>query len=108
MKRLVWILLIAFCTALAQVQPVDMAVTKSLPCDCCEEKTPAGCHESSKRNMNDCAVCASCVTTLNFVLPAAVAAPGESRTLLSRFQWLAEKGSLRNSPPLLTPPRLIG
>lgn len=36
MKRLIWFLLAAFCTALAQVQPVDLPVTKHEVCGCCE------------------------------------------------------------------------
>ncbi len=39
MKRFVWLFLIAFCTALAQVQPMDVPVTKQEKCGCCE--TPA-------------------------------------------------------------------
>jgi hypothetical protein len=42
MKRLVWILLAAFCTALAQVQPVDLPVTKHEVCGCCEGSGSCG------------------------------------------------------------------
>ena len=41
MKRLVWLFLALFCTALAQVQPVDLPVTKHEVCDCCEQ--PGAC-----------------------------------------------------------------
>jgi hypothetical protein len=41
MKRLVWLLLIAFGTALAQVQPVDVPVTKHEACCCCDQ--PGAC-----------------------------------------------------------------
>jgi hypothetical protein len=41
MKRFVWLLLIAFCTALAQVQPVDVAATKQEECGCCEKEANA-------------------------------------------------------------------
>ena len=41
MKRLVWLLLLAFGTALAQVQPVDMPLTKHEVCGCCEK--PGAC-----------------------------------------------------------------
>ena len=38
MKRLVWLFLAVFCTALAQVQPVELSVTKAglhgVDCDC--------------------------------------------------------------------------
>jgi len=47
MKRLVWLLLLAFGTALAQVQPVDLPVTKHEVCGCCEK--PGSC------GMPDCA-----------------------------------------------------
>ena len=47
MKRLVWLLLLAFGTALAQVQPVDLPVTKHEICGCCEK--PGSC------GMPDCA-----------------------------------------------------
>ncbi len=47
MKRLVWLLLAVFGTALAQVQPVDMPVTKHAVCGCCEK--PGSC------GMPDCA-----------------------------------------------------
>jgi hypothetical protein len=47
MKRLVWFLIAAFCTALAQVQPVDLPVTKHEVCGCCAE--PGAC------GMPDCA-----------------------------------------------------
>ena len=41
MKRLVWLLLAVFCTALAQVQPVDSTLTKAEKCPCCE--VPGAC-----------------------------------------------------------------
>jgi hypothetical protein len=41
MKRFVWLTLFAFCTALAQVQPVDLAAKKSDVCGCCEK--PGAC-----------------------------------------------------------------
>ncbi len=47
MKRLVWLLIAAFCTALAQVQPVVMPVPAQEVCGCCEE--PGAC------GMPDCA-----------------------------------------------------
>src|SRR5436190_7305018 len=47
MKRVVWLVLFAFCTALAQVQPVDMPAKKAVVCGCCEE--PGAC------GMPDCA-----------------------------------------------------
>ena len=47
MKRFVWLLLLAFGTALAQVQPVDLPVTKHEVCGCCEK--PGAC------GMPDCA-----------------------------------------------------
>lgn len=41
MKRFVWLLLIAFCTALAQVQPVDAPVKQQEDCGCCEKEANA-------------------------------------------------------------------
>ena len=49
MKRFVWLLLIAFCTALAQVQPADVPATKQAKCGCCEDQ-PGAC------GMPDCIV----------------------------------------------------
>ena len=42
MKRLVWLLIAVFCTALAQVQPVDMPVTKHAVCGCCGDTGACG------------------------------------------------------------------
>lgn len=41
MKRLVWLLLIVFSTALAQVRPVELAVTKADAC--CGSEDNCGC-----------------------------------------------------------------
>jgi hypothetical protein len=41
MKRLVWLLIIVFGTALAQVSPVDLGVQNQTSCSCCE--TPGAC-----------------------------------------------------------------
>ena len=41
MKRLVWLLLLAFGTALAQVSPVDLGNQNQKSCSCCE--TPSAC-----------------------------------------------------------------
>jgi hypothetical protein len=41
MKRLVWLFLAVFCTALAQVQPVDLSATKPEAC-CCGDAS-CGC-----------------------------------------------------------------
>lgn len=41
MKRLVWLLLAAFCTAIAQVQPADLPPTKAAHCDCCPDDADA-------------------------------------------------------------------
>jgi hypothetical protein len=38
MKRLVWLLLAAFCTAIAQVQPVQLPVAQAETCPCCDSK----------------------------------------------------------------------
>ena len=49
MKRFVWLLLAAFCTAIAQVQPVEPLQAKQASCDCCEGE-PGAC------GMPDCAL----------------------------------------------------
>ena len=48
MKRLVWLLLLAVGTALAQVSPVELPVTKQATCPCCEKSGDCG--------MPDCAL----------------------------------------------------
>jgi hypothetical protein len=48
MKRLVWLLLAVFCTAIAQVQPVEPLVSSQVRCPCCE--IPGAC------GMADCNV----------------------------------------------------
>lgn len=47
MKRFAWLVLIAFCTALAQVRPADLPAMLQEACGCCEE--PGAC------GMSDCA-----------------------------------------------------
>ena len=42
MKRLVWLILAAFGTLLAQVQPMDLPVTKHEVCGCCEQSGACG------------------------------------------------------------------
>jgi len=51
MKRLVWLLLAVFCTALAQVPPVELVQPGHQVCHCC--KIPGAC------GMPDCPVPAS-------------------------------------------------
>lgn len=45
MKRLVWLLLAVFCTALAQVQRVELPVAPRQACDCCENSGDCGMPE---------------------------------------------------------------
>jgi hypothetical protein len=45
MKRLVWLLLLAFGTALAQVQPVDVRLVPEEKCSCCEQPGDCGMAE---------------------------------------------------------------
>lgn len=42
MKRLVWLLLLAFGTALAQVSPVDVRLVPEEKCGCCEQPGDCG------------------------------------------------------------------
>jgi hypothetical protein len=65
MKRLVWLLITVFGTALAQVSPVDMTLTKPATCSCCEQ--PGAC------GMPDCAppaTPAAVRTVINLSCPA--------------------------------------
>jgi hypothetical protein len=41
MKRLVWLILAAFSTAIAQVQPADARLLPAEKCDCCEQSADA-------------------------------------------------------------------
>jgi hypothetical protein len=45
MKRLAWLLLAVFCSALAQVQRVELPVTPEKSCDCCEHSGDCGMPE---------------------------------------------------------------
>ena len=56
MKRFVWLLLVAFCTAIAQVQPVAPLQAKQASCDCCDG-------EASACGMRDCAPAPSAPAT---------------------------------------------
>ena len=42
MKRLAWLFLAVFCTALAQVQRVELPVAPAKACDCCETAGDCG------------------------------------------------------------------
>jgi hypothetical protein len=44
-KRLVWLLLLAFGTAIAQVQPVDVRLVPEEKCSCCEQPGDCGMSE---------------------------------------------------------------
>jgi hypothetical protein len=73
MKRLVWLLITVFVTASAQVQPVDLPLTKSESCGCCEDQAGA-C------GMPDCAPApVSCPTSPT--LPTVTAQRAEARNL---------------------------
>lgn len=61
MKRLVWLLLLAFGTALAQVSPVELPVTKHEACGCCEQ--PGAC------GMPDCVPPLSAQPVFNLASP---------------------------------------
>lgn len=54
MKRLVWLLIAFFCTAVAQVQPVDLLPAKDNGCCCCDDQAGA-C------GMPDCAPTPACL-----------------------------------------------
>lgn len=65
MKRLVWLLLAVFSTALASVQPVTLPVLPEETCGCCDTK--GGC------DMPDCAFPAPAPTLAQLTPPAASA-----------------------------------
>lgn len=65
MKRLVWLLLAVFSTALAQVQPVTLPVMPEETCGCCDTK--GGC------DMPECALPAPAPTLAQLTPPAASA-----------------------------------
>jgi len=48
MKRFVWLLVLAFCTAVVQVQPVQPLQAKQAGCDCCDK-------DANACGMPDCA-----------------------------------------------------
>ncbi len=52
MKRLVWLILAAFSTALAQVPPVDVRLIPGEKCECCVDSNECG--------MPDCAPAPAC------------------------------------------------
>jgi hypothetical protein len=43
MKRIAWLLIAVFCTALVRVQPVDLAQGTQCACRCCHCKIPGDC-----------------------------------------------------------------
>ncbi|HET7536452.1 MAG TPA: hypothetical protein VFJ90_08365 [Candidatus Didemnitutus sp.] len=47
MKRLAWLFLIVFGTALAQVQPVELPVAPEKTCDCCDQPGACGMPDCS-------------------------------------------------------------
>ena len=108
MKRLVWLLLAAFGTALLPVLPVQGATMPAEPMSCCGPGSACD-HQSSapcdSRPARECPACLPCAVSCCFaVLPAAdsfVAAPAS----IARLESAAEKGAQRRDPPPLTPPR---
>ena len=64
MKRLVWLILAVFGTALAQVSPVDLPVTKAEVCPCC--------HDGGDCGMPDCALPPATNPAPVFALPTPV------------------------------------
>lgn len=64
MKRLVWLLLFAFGTALAQVSPVDVRLVPAKKCGCCEQ--PGAC------GMPDCGLPPAAQPTLSLANPVQV------------------------------------
>jgi len=109
MKRFAWLALFSFCTALAQVQPVQPVAGKNGQCSCCEEQTAGSCAHGTAKGMEDCTMpCAPCVPALNTLLPATVIVAAASPAEVTRLNWQHEKGRTLAYPPLLTPPRFLG
>src|SRR6478736_5638571 len=82
MKRFVWLLLVAFCTALAQVQPVAAPETKRAVCGCCEG-------EAGACGMPDCALPpASAPTAFVVAAPVTVQNDEEADSVLPNSRSL--------------------
>ncbi len=108
MKPFVWLALLAFGTALVQVQPVIPLRAQVVACCCCEDTTADACARTSPKGMSDCVPCTTCAPALSTLLPATAIAVEAGPEEISRLKWLEEKGRTLAYPPLLTPPRLLG
>jgi hypothetical protein len=97
MKRFVWFLLAAFCTALAQVQPVAAPMTKHAVCDCCE-------NDANACGMPDCALPpASAPAAFVVAAPVTVQRDDEAKDLLPNSRSLRNHFYAQFSPRQAVP-----
>lgn len=106
MKHLVWLMLLAFGTALAQVQPVVMPLAQDVVCCCCEDGA-GGCEMDPGTGRADCYACVTCIPAQVFVPAGDLVAPDTCFAELSRLDWMSETANALAYPPPLPPPRLM-
>ncbi len=110
MKRLVWLFLAVFCTALAQVQPVTLPGADTDACSCCD--VPGSC------DMPDCAPPASAPSLPTLAQAATTTARAElrraakpSRASVEKFYFTFVKSSprpiVRFTPDRMEPPASV-
>lgn len=83
MKRFVWIVLLAFCSALAQVQPVQPVTQVQEKCGCCEDGANA-C------GMPDCATVPGAPTAPTVATSPSVALRAEADSVLPKSRSLRD------------------
>jgi hypothetical protein len=81
MKRIVWIVLLAFCSALAQVQPAQPVTQIQEKCGCCEDGANA-C------GMPDCATVPTAPATATAAFSPSVALRAEADSVLPKSRSL--------------------
>ncbi len=96
MKRLVWLLLLAFGALLVQVPAVETTEARTNCCDCCRHP--------GKGTMN-CTSCLACGVACPLALPADSGLVATTLEASGRIILPAEYGQRLNHRPLLTPPR---
>ena len=99
MKRLVWLLLLAFGTALAQVSPVDVRVVPAESCGCCDQPGACGMPDCVPPPMSAQPVFSLQSPARTVRLAAKVATPAP--------RGLREKFYARFLPRAIVPPVLL-
>ena len=111
MKRHAWLFLAAFCTVLAQVQPVAGPV--QIPAahkTCCGTTTADGnqhsgsCPDQPKR---ECPVGSLCCVNCCLAVLSTADLPQASLSPVARLDHVVEKGLQRSDQPPLPPPRRL-